>query len=129
MEAEVARVVETAPDRSRVVASVVDQGVRLNAMAHVADRACIGHCFSYANYEAPTRQFRIRLRQGNRVNVPSVAVSREIESGDYVVTTADDPIYAVCGCNSADHTLCLRTLHAGDRVCTVTRPVSIRLWE
>ena len=129
IEADVARVVATAPDGSRVVASVVDQGVRLNALSHVADRACIGHCFSYANYEAPTKQFRIRLQQGNKVNVPSVAASRAIENGDYVVTTADDPIYAVCGCNSADRALCLRTLHAGDRVCSVRRPISIRLWE
>ena len=129
IEADVARVVRTAPEGARVVASLFDEGIRLNAVAHVADRTCIGHCFSYANYEAPTKQFRIRLRPGNRVNVPSVAASQAIENGEYVVSTADDPIYAVCECNSADSTLCLRTLHAGDRVCTVRRPISIRLWN
>jgi hypothetical protein len=127
MEAEVTRVVRTAPERSRVVAAVLDRRVRLNAMANVADRACIGHCFSYANYEAPSRAFRVRLRQGNQVNVPSVAVSQAIGRGEHVVTTDEDPIYAVCECDSANATLCLRTLHAGERVCTVTRPISVRL--
>ena len=129
LEADVTRVVRTAPSGARVVASLRDQGVRVNAMAHVADRACIGHCFSYANYEAPTKQFRIRLRPGNRVNASSVAVSRAIDDGDYVVSTADDPIYSVCACDARPGTLCLRTLHAGERVCTVARPISIRLWE
>lgn len=129
MEAEVARLVRTAPPGARVVAAVLDQGVRLNAMAHVADRACVGHCFSYGNYEAPTKQFRIRLRPGNQVNAPSVAVSQAIENGRHVVTTAEDPIYAVCGCDAANRSLCLRTLHAGERVCTVRRAISIRLSE
>jgi len=129
MEAEVTRVVSTAPGRARVVASVLDQGARLNALAHVADRACIGHCFSYANYEAPTKQFRIRLREGNRFNAPSVAVSQAIENGAHVVTTAEDPIYAVCGCDSENGLLCLRVLHAGERVCTVKKAISIRLLD
>jgi hypothetical protein len=127
MEAEVARVVRTAPSGARVVASVLDQGVRLNAMAHVADRACIGHCYSYANYQPHTKQFRIRLGEGNRMNAYSLAVSLAIESGEHDVTTAEDPIYAVCDCDAANGSLCLRTLHAGERVCTVTREISIRL--
>ena len=127
MEAEVASVVRTAPPRARVVAAVLDPGVRLNAMAHVADRACVGHCFSYANYEAPSKAFRIRLREGNRVTAPSVAVSQAIERGEHVVTAVEAPVYAVCGCDGENGSLCLRTLHAGERVCTVTRAFSFRL--
>jgi hypothetical protein len=109
--------------------ATIDRGVRLNAMAHVADRACIGHCFSYANYEPPTKQFRIRLREGNRFNAPSLAVSLAIASGEHIVTTAEDPIYAVCDCDAPNGSLCLRTLHAGERVCTVKRAISVRFWE
>ena len=121
MEIDITRVVRTAPAGARVVAVVLDPDVRLNAMAHVADRACIGHCFSYANYEPATKQFRIRLREGNDVNVSSVAVSQAIERGEHVVSAAEDPIYAVCGCEASNGALCLRTLHAGERVCTLTR--------
>ena len=34
----------------------------IESSAHVIDRACIGHCFSYANYEPATAQFRVRVR-------------------------------------------------------------------
>jgi len=29
-------------------------------IAHSVDRACIGHCFSYSNYEPSSGQFRVR---------------------------------------------------------------------
>src|SRR5208282_5966424 len=32
---------------------------------HIADRACIGHCFSYGNYEPASAQFRVRANPGN----------------------------------------------------------------
>ena len=126
METEVARAAHSAPRGGRVVAVIRDQGVRLNAMAHVADRVCIGHCFSYGNYEAASRGFRVRRRDGNRVSVSSVAAAQAIERGDHLVTATEDPLYAVCACGSGDGALCLRTLHAGEPVCTVIRPISTR---
>jgi hypothetical protein len=129
VESGVTRVVRTAPADQRVVAVIHDKGARVNALAHVADRACIGHCFSYANYEPATGQFRIRLREGNRINAASVALAQEIERGDHVVAAFEDPLYAVCGCGAGSGDLCLRTLHAGDHVCAVSRQISLRLWN
>jgi len=129
METTVTRLIQMAPSGQRVVAVVNDSGARLNALGHVADRACIGHCFSYANYEPPTKQFRIRLQDGNHMNVPSVAVAQEIERGEHIVTPEEDPIYAVCTCSADTAELCLRAIHAGERVCTVSRPISFRLWR
>ena len=34
---------------------------------HIADRACIGHCFSYGNYEAGSEVFRVRAMPGQSV--------------------------------------------------------------
>jgi hypothetical protein len=30
------------------------------------DRVCVGHCYSYANDEPPTAQFRVRVTAANR---------------------------------------------------------------
>ena len=82
-------------------------------MAHVADRACIGHCFSYANYEAPT--VPNPATRGNRVNAPSVAVSQAIERGEHVAAL-EAPVTRYAVRDGENGSLCLRTLHASESV-------------
>ncbi len=40
---------------------------RIEFVGHLADRACIGHCFSFLNYEPASGQFRVRAKPGNRI--------------------------------------------------------------
>ena len=42
------------PPNSRVVSAIEDPYLRVNAITHMIDRICVGHCYSYANYEPST---------------------------------------------------------------------------
>lgn len=126
-EEQITRVVREAPAGSRVIAAVSDEGSRINALAHVADQACIGHCFSYANYEPATGQFRIRLTGEGGHAPPTMETVKEIESGQHIVTAAEDPLYAVCPSVAGDGTLSLRRLRGGERTCASSRVFSVRL--
>jgi len=83
------------PAGQRVISAIDDPDLRVNALTHVIDRACIGHCYSYANYEPSTAQFRIRATAEN----PYVAYTYEdswlMQVGAYVVKDRDLPLYQV----------------------------------
>ena len=88
-------VVAQLPPGRRVVNSVSVPAGRTNAMVHVLDRVCIGHCFSYANYEPSTAQFRIRTLGRNPYVVASYADSWALQNGTYVPKETDLPLYKV----------------------------------
>jgi hypothetical protein len=52
--------IATLPPGQRVISAIDDPELRANALTHIVDRVCVGHCYSYANYEPSTAQFRIR---------------------------------------------------------------------
>jgi hypothetical protein len=79
----------------RVISSVIDPNLRVNALEHMIDRACIGHCFSYANYEPSTWQFRVRALEPNPVVTASYVDSWLMQAGGYVVKESDVPLYQV----------------------------------
>ncbi len=83
------------PPGSRVVSPILDLNLRTNPLSHVVDRVCIGHCFSYANYEASTGQFRIRAREGNGIVAANYAVSWGLQTGEHVVTGRDLPLFRI----------------------------------
>ena len=87
-------VAKLAPGR-RVISAVEDPELRVNALAHMIDRVCIGHCYSYANYEPSTAQFRIRADVPNPYVAYSYQQSWELQSGVYVVRKTDLPLYQV----------------------------------
>ncbi|MGA2194756.1 MAG: hypothetical protein ABSH40_05755 [Bryobacteraceae bacterium] len=87
-------VAKLAPGR-RVISAVQDSGLRVNALAHMIDRVCIGHCYSYANYEPSTAQFRIRAKARNPYVAYSYEQSWELQMGVYVVRESDLPLYQV----------------------------------
>jgi len=126
-EAEVTRIVQEAPEGARVIASLIDDGARVNALAHVADRACIGHCFSYANYEPATAQFRIRVTAEGGAAAATMQTVQEIERGEHMVTPAEAPLYGVCPNEAEGGRLSLRRLGAGERTCASTRVITSRL--
>jgi hypothetical protein len=87
--------VSALPAGQRVISAIDDPGLRVNALTHMIDRVCIGHCYSYANYEPTTAQFRIRAEAPN----PYVAYTYEdswlMQVGAYVVQERDVPLYQV----------------------------------
>jgi hypothetical protein len=92
-------------------------GSRIEFLGHLADRACIGHCFSVLNYEAPTKQFRVRARPGSRLALSSFPEYEEQVSDAYVFRAEDLPLTLIYQCDQSDlRRLCLRELAAGDTV-------------
>jgi hypothetical protein len=127
-ESEVASLVQKLPPGQRVVAAMSDSGARLNALLHVADRACIGHCFSYGNYEPATGQFRIRITGPNQAVASNMKVVQEIEEGQHLVTAAEEPLYSVCPIANDPNQFYLRAIRAGEQTCAFSRVLSVRLW-
>jgi hypothetical protein len=83
------------PAGQRVINVVNDPELRAGSVVHMIDRACVGHCYSYANYEPSTAQFRVRVKGHNPVVVLTYADSLGIEIGKYVVKQRDLPLYVV----------------------------------
>jgi hypothetical protein len=117
MEAQAEKLLSGLPAGTKVVATIFEPpGSRMEFIAHIVDRACIGRCFSYANYEPSSGQFRIRVRQGSPVATASADDSEEIEGGAYEVQEEDLPLKLVYQCDSRDLTkLCLRDLAEGEK--------------
>jgi hypothetical protein len=79
----------------RVVNVVGDPGLRVNALAHMIDRVCLGRCFSFANYEPSTWQFRVRAVADSPVVVRTYRDSWDLQTGVYQVRQSDTPVKAV----------------------------------
>jgi hypothetical protein len=82
---------------------------------HVADRACVAHCFLYSNYEPSTREFRVRVKEGSPVVTSSNRDAGQMENGMYQVKSTDLPLKQIYQCDSADLArLCIRDLTVGE---------------
>jgi hypothetical protein len=89
---------------------------RIPFVGHVLDRACIGRCFTFSNYEPSSQQFRVRASAANDFVSASADDAQEMESGNYVVKPTDPPLVEVYQCSPTDFTiLCARNLSAGDK--------------
>jgi len=87
--------VRLAPPGSRVVTSISSIPFRNNPVLHLIDRACIGHCYSYGNYEPSTFQFRLRVQPGSPVVIDSPKQVTALQEGHYKVQPRDLPLFAV----------------------------------
>jgi hypothetical protein len=87
--------VATLPPGQRVISAIDDPDLRVNALAHVIDRACVGRCYSYANYEPSTWQFRVRAIAPNPYVTSNYADSFALQTGRYVVKPKDLPLYEI----------------------------------
>ena len=106
-------VVAKLPPGQRVVGSFPGWSNRVMPLQHALDRACIGRCFSYANYEPSSRQFRIRAQPGNPVVFDEYADVKAVEEGRYIVKPRDLPLYEVFLCGPVKHDVCLISLEPG----------------
>ncbi len=116
MERQVENLTRPLPYGRRVLETInLSQDSRLWFVNHMVDRACIGHCFAYSNYEPPSGQFRIRVRHGSPVNTDSEDDSASMESGFYVVRAEDLPLNQIYQCDEKNLAkLCMRELSAGE---------------
>ena len=114
MEAQAERYERALPQGARIVATIWPlRGSRV-LIDHFVDRACIGQCFSYGNYEPSSGQFRVRARPGNGIVTANFPDTDAIESGQYVVKPEDLPMDQIFQCNPNRIELCMRDLAAGE---------------
>ncbi len=117
MESSAESLVSRLPFGTRVIATIwAPPGSRVSFIGHIADRACIGHCFSYANYEPSSAQFRIRVYAGSPVVTASDDDSEDMQAGVYDVEDEDLPLLQIFQCDEKDLTkLCIRSLASGEK--------------
>jgi hypothetical protein len=118
LEANAEKLVSNLPPGTRVIVTLdTPQDSRIIFIHHSVERACIGHCFSYANYEPASREFRVRVREGSPVAVSSTDVAEDMASGEYEVDETDLPLKEIYQCDASDLTkLCIRDLRAGQEL-------------
>ncbi len=109
------------PVKSRVIGILRTPSRDLSPAEHAVDRACIGRCFSYANYEPSTGQFRVRANAGNPFVMADYADVYSVELGRYRVQASDLPVILVYLCGLDRPQVCTRELHAGEVVGAVAR--------
>lgn len=111
------------PPRGRVMETLcTDPDWRPYPVNHVVDRACIGRCYTFGNYEPATRQFRIRARPGNGIVMTSHADTEAMERGTYRVRPQDLPAFQIFQCGADVTEVCVRELSNGETNNRLGRP-------
>jgi hypothetical protein len=111
LEDQMEAAVSTVPPQSRVVSVLHDSTLHVDPLVHMIDRACIGRCYSYANYEPSTPDFRIRASAHNPVVAATYMDSWKLQRGIYTVTASDLPLFLV-DLDNARH-IAIRPLREG----------------
>src|SRR5262249_33997829 len=93
MEDRVQEAVAQLPAGQRVISGIGAPSLRVNPLDHMVDRVCIGRCYSYANYEPSTAQFRVRVVGPSPLVISNYEDSFKLQSGGYVVQQRDVPLY------------------------------------
>jgi hypothetical protein len=116
LEANAEQLVANLTPGTRVIATVwAPPGSRIPFVGHAVERACIGHCFSFANYEAASGEFRVRVRKGSPVVTSSTDDAEDMASGEYELGDEDLPMKQIYQCDASDLTkLCIRDLESGE---------------
>jgi hypothetical protein len=114
MEAQIERLVATLPPGQRVLATIKPLDNWRVTIQHIADMACIGHSFSYGNYEPGSGVFRVRALPGNPYVMSSYDDAVSMEDGNYTVQAEDLPAYQIYQCSASGTELCIRPLAEGE---------------
>jgi len=115
-EDSVEAAVKQLPHGLRVLGFFPAQTKRMNPLQHALDRSCIDRCFSYADYEPSTLQFRIRARPDNGVVLNDAADVHAVWTGNYRVQHRDVPLYVLYVCGTSTSNICSSPLHEGEEV-------------
>ncbi len=116
VETQMEQAVAQLPPGERVVSALADSGSRIPTLVHAVDRICLGRCFSYANYEASTAQFRVRAYHQNGFVVSDYGESWSMQTGGYVVKAQDLPMYNIDLCEPGSARICVAPLRAGAKL-------------
>jgi hypothetical protein len=81
---------------------------------HVADRACVQHCFVINNYEIASNQFRLRAKSDTPLVEKNLAANDRMQDGTYLVRPEDLPLFSLRPCPDGK-SVCLGKLAAGDQ--------------
>jgi hypothetical protein len=114
MEAQAEHLVRSLPPNQRVMATIRPLAGSRIPIQHIIDLACIGHCFSYGNYEPGSGMFRVRATAGNPYVLEDYGLAVEMEEGDYTVREQDLPVYQIYQCTATGMELCIRPLEEGE---------------
>ena len=114
MEAQAERYERTLPPGRRFLATIHRWPGSRVMIQHTVDRACIGYCFSYGNYEPSSLQFRLRAQPGNPYVLANFDRASATERGEYIVQPGDLPVYEIYECSGNSSELCMRELSAGE---------------
>ncbi len=114
IEDEMGRVVRTLPPGQRVVSRLCVVQSRVDPLRHMVDRACLGWCYSYANYEPSSGHFSLRVLGPNSVVAHERQTVWEFETGRHIVQPRELPLYQIEWGN-AGQGLAVRSLRAGER--------------
>jgi hypothetical protein len=101
-ENRLAAAVAQIPVNARVILGIEQSGLRVNPLTPMVDRSCIGRCYSYANYEPSTAQFRVRVNGENPFVAATYADSYAMQTGKYVVKQQDLPLYQIIADQSGE---------------------------
>jgi hypothetical protein len=116
LEQGVESLVSTLPTGARVVGELYYPPVNGFDESMMIDRACLGHCFSFSNYEAATGEFRVRAEAGNSFVGWTMHPERRLYSraSEFFSVDPDGSLYQIypCGADAAD--ACMRTLTRKD---------------
>lgn len=122
-EARVEALLQQLPPGQRVFSSLSNDQSRVPLWPHAVDRACLGRCIAYNNYEPFSGAFRVRVNAENPLVVSAARDYYALELGGYKVRERDLPLYQIQACESGNEPVCLKALHAGE----VTRAYSLSL--
>jgi hypothetical protein len=117
LESNAETIVSRLPYGTRIISMIdADPSWRVQFIGHIGDRACIGRCFTYSNYEPPSGQFRLRVsKQGSPIVTSSEDDSEDMEGGGYEIQETDPPLRLLYQCDKRDLTrLCLHDLEVGE---------------
>lgn len=105
------------PSGTRIIPTIfAEPDSRIAFIAHLADRACVGRCFVYSNYEPSSRQFRVRVgKSGSYIVSNSPDDANDMQGGGYEIQQTDLPLKQLYQCDQRDWTkLCIRDLTEGE---------------
>jgi hypothetical protein len=119
VEQKVGQLIATLPPDQRILAD----GIRYPPVdgfeeSMIADRACIGKCFSFGNYEPATGQFRVRAAPGNSIVAWSTEHSevgrRGSHAEQFFLSQPDGILYWIHACGSNLSDVCMDRLSRQD---------------
>ena len=113
-EDELNQIVAQLPSGQRVVLSVEIPDLNMNPVIHMIDRACIGRCWSYANYEPSSAAFRVRITGPTSIVAPTDGDTNRLQNGNYLVKPGDPPLVQIFADPAGQ--LAWRTASVGQRL-------------